>query len=274
MRTDFITMRYYETYYYANVIHNVLASPGAYLRNLNDWYEDKEIDLFLRPFMKWSVLHDLSYFIIKSLMYEKVEADSAKAYLGNVNFQLWVDEALSYHRLKSGGFQLWLAANNLSRTEISDEDIHGYIESLQEGGELDSLLEQMTNEVFFVLFGNRSLLSVLNNYIAEIIIGADGDYSHVDCYKFINKKGRVKRVYIPMWVKNAVFFRDRGRCVFCNTDLSGVLKSQNDIHYDHIVALDDGGINDVTNMQLLCGSCNLKKGTSPVGTSASYETWY
>ena len=35
-----------------------------------------------------------------------------------------------------------------------------------------------------------------------------------------------------------------------------------------------GGINDVTNIQLLCEACNLSKGKKALPVSNLYEPWY
>ncbi len=43
MRETFQRMEFFETYYYANVIHNVLENTWPYLRNLNSWRECKTI---------------------------------------------------------------------------------------------------------------------------------------------------------------------------------------------------------------------------------------
>ena len=48
---------------------------------------------------------------------------------------------------------------------------------------------------------------------------------------------------------------------------------EREIHYDHMVPLEQGGMNDVTNIQLLCSSCNLSKGTFSA-TSNIYQNWY
>ena len=79
---------------------------------------------------------------------------------------------------------------------------------------------------------------------------------------------------IPDWVRRAVFFRDRGMCVTCGIDLSGLGSIWSDEHFDHIVPLASGGLNDITNIQLLCAGCNLKKGGRNTLTSTSYEDWY
>ena len=47
----------------------------------------------------------------------------------------------------------------------------------------------------------------------------------------------------------------RGRCAYCRDRLS------RGYHVDHILALANGGTNDRANLQILCGPCNLSKGT-------------
>jgi len=46
----------------------------------------------------------------------------------------------------------------------------------------------------------------------------------------------------------------RRRCAACSTDL------RPGFHVDHILAVARGGSNDPSNLQLLCKTCNLKKG--------------
>ena len=60
---------------------------------------------------------------------------------------------------------------------------------------------------------------------------------------------------------------------------TGVLRSNGfDVvetgNFDHIIPLALGGINDVTNIQLLCESCNKSKGANKISTSTKYERWY
>lgn len=88
-------------------------------------------------------------------------------------------------------------------------------------------------------------------------------------------EGNFSRIHMPEWAKRAVFYRDRGRCVLCGKDLCGQLaiSGEREIHYDHMVPLEQGGMNDVTNIQLLCSSCNLSKGTFSA-TSNIYQNWY
>jgi 5-methylcytosine-specific restriction endonuclease McrA len=79
----------------------------------------------------------------------------------------------------------------------------------------------------------------------------------------------------PSWAQRAVFFRDRGRCVLCDKDLSGLTNLANSENYDHIVPLGRHGLNDVSNLQLLCAECNqIEKKDGHGRTSSEYQTWY
>jgi hypothetical protein len=274
MRESLLSMEYFETYYYANIVHNVLDDTMDYLRNLNNWHEDREVDLFLQPFPKWSVLHDLSHFIIAELMYERLDDVTLDSIVNNRKYELWVDQALRHHGFRTDGFRHWMQVNARSLDEITEDDIYEYHHDLGETGELDALLTQLSNEVFFLLFGNRALLARLNNYVAAAVRDISKDELEPDLAGLMERDGVPARAHIPEWVRRAVFFRDRGMCAACNTDLSGLVTVHNDKHFDHIIPLAEGGINDVTNIQLLCGTCNLTKGKKVVGTSNRYEAWY
>lgn len=87
---------------------------------------------------------------------------------------------------------------------------------------------------------------------------------------FVTNKDKIKRGYFPIWLKNAVFFRDKGTCsnAECRCDLSNLIRTQNTIHIDHIIPLDLYGTNDSSNFQLLCETCNTSKGGGSTLTSS------
>lgn len=62
---------------------------------------------------------------------------------------------------------------------------------------------------------------------------------------------RTKRPPIPRDVADAVWRRDRGRCVYCG--------ATENLQYDHIIPFSKGGATSLENLQLLCQKCNLEK---------------
>jgi HNH endonuclease len=57
---------------------------------------------------------------------------------------------------------------------------------------------------------------------------------------------------IPQDVKIEVAARDGGRCRQCG--------SNKELHFDHVIPWSKGGANTADNIQLLCGTCNRRKG--------------
>ena len=61
---------------------------------------------------------------------------------------------------------------------------------------------------------------------------------------------------IPQDVKIEVAVRDGGRCRQCG--------SNKELHFDHVIPWSKGGPNTVDNLQLLCGTCNRRKGADDI----------
>lgn len=57
--------------------------------------------------------------------------------------------------------------------------------------------------------------------------------------------------YIPKLVKEGVYTRDRCKCTNCGSKYA--------LEYDHIIPFAKGGMTKLSNMQLLCRNCNLRK---------------
>jgi hypothetical protein len=65
---------------------------------------------------------------------------------------------------------------------------------------------------------------------------------------------RPTRVSISTELRRAVFERDGGRCVECDSAF--------DIQYDHILPVAHGGATTLQNLQILCADCNRRKSDS------------
>ncbi|PXA04023.1 hypothetical protein DDZ13_08235 [Coraliomargarita sinensis] len=130
------------------------------------------------------------------------------------------------------------------------------------------LFDKMSEEVFHILFPNRNFLIKFNRLVAEQI--QETKYPT----NVLTKKGTIKRVSIPKWVQNAVFHRDKGRCIYCNTDLTGIVNTLTTKNFDHIVPLDMHGANDPCNIQLACEKCNKSKSNTEASTTNKYHPWW
>lgn len=115
-------------------------------------------------------------------------------------------------------------------------------------------LNSLTDKYFHILFTDglfRYKFSQILSNIVRIL-------NPKDHLKYIREDGQIRRIKPPKWLQKGIFKRDKGHCVSCNKDLTGVFSLEN-IHYDHIISLANFGVNDPINFQLLCQDCNLSK---------------
>lgn len=271
-----VEMGYYNIYYYCNILDNLLH----YFTEHIDWittgaqFSGPYFEAEVPNFAKYSALHEFCFFAVKVLVNEDAE-DSLKVVqerydeLKNENnktkrlrkaFQfdedhrdgkIEIDRILFAYKPEAQSFFSFLLNSDCKC--ISND----YLDFVFLNGDLEDVLTQMSRELFYVLFQNRDFLFRFNTYMANA------------------NPSRIKRCSIPIWVKRAVRFRDRGRCVCCGADLSGHFDCEDEgaVHYDHIVSLHEGGLNDVSNIQLLCQKCNLSKSGESY-TSTVYKDWY
>lgn len=150
-----------------------------------------------------------------------------------------------------------------------DEDSGAYEWFLENEDQFCDLFSEMSEEAFYILLNNRKLLLKFNAIVSTHIY----DKNLIYPIKYMTGKGTIKRCHIPVWVKKAIFHRDKGRCVFCNTDLTNLINSFKKTNFDHIVPLDMYGVNDPCNIQLTCETCNKSKSNIEVTTSEKYFSW-
>jgi hypothetical protein len=90
--------------------------------------------------------------------------------------------------------------------------------------------------------------------IAKIGLGAAE--AKIAGYEAKKRRARIlgRRESIPERVRQEVWRRDQGRCVYCG--------SRERLEFDHIIPFSRGGSSTVRNLQLLCERCNRRKGAT------------
>ncbi|MEG0773912.1 HNH endonuclease [Clostridium sp.] len=122
---------------------------------------------------------------------------------------------------------------------------------------IDKIMPYVVDDIFTVLYSNKKFLYDFNLQLSQLI----SHLAKAEYPDFFKKDGVIKRCeYIPQWLKDGVFYRDKGRCQICGRDLTRILNLDNKINYDHIIPLECGGTNDPTNFQITCENCNKSKG--------------
>lgn len=250
-------MKYQVTYYYCNFINNILCNKYSSVCDIEDFFEDDYLSELDKPFSKKSIFHKfIRYIIINEL--------SVNCPVCEDNRDTFLDDLFNHYNIPVLSYDKWVEGS-------VNGDFFDYFFDLVLDGNVDSLIELISDEVFYIMFMNRKALLKFNEIASHYV---SQNICKTSSKKFWKTDGKLKRVYIPKWVKKAVYFRDRGQCVLCGKDLSGCLSINNKLQYDHIVPLAKGGLNDISNMQLLCENCNKLKLDDKITTSEKYERWY
>ncbi|HDC0618635.1 TPA: HNH endonuclease [Salmonella enterica] len=266
---------YHDVYFFCHAIKNILNNQSDYIRGLNDFYGDGRINRFDIPFPRWSHFHDFVEFIVLNIYSEDLKHD----HLSNVlnNMKNYSSRAVSDDNISVNSFEYihekYLAHLNENELEISYTTVSDLEEFLYEFHSSEEFLKHIENtvrEVFYILFGNRKVMQDFNEMIAR----AREDEIDIIDTKYHKDNGVLKRKNIPEWVKNAVYHRDKGRCVVCKKDITRIVNIYNIVNFDHIVPLAMFGLNDISNIQLLCAECNGEKKANNTLTSHDYYEWY
>ena len=274
MKSKLFQMEYYDTYHFALMLDGILKPSFEYPEFVDQFFDGLEHGQFLAGFQRFSALHQFIEFEIETVTLQSVDDVVEDALVNVEGYELWINEALRYFKIEHTAFEEWLDEKGIELENISETLIREYHDHLYDTGPFQALLARLTEEIFFLLFMNRDFLRRFNESVASYVMQFKIKNLSKDEKLLFTKDGVLKRGRIPVWARRAVFFRDRGLCGYCHRDISGLVSIHSDKHYDHIVPLAKGGINDVTNLQLLCEKCNLRKKHRNTNTSKYYERWY
>lgn len=230
-----------------------------------DW-EDPELLRGLGKFSKISLLH--------RYIYAMIDVEHRREYRKNAD--LYETEEIAYlERLFDayliGHLPYAAFASSIPPEEAASRDEDPFYRwFLTQERSFELLWEKLTDEAFHLLFGNRKFLLKFNLAVSGFL----GAHGAAIPSEYLASDGKIRRQALPVWTRDAVFYRDHGRCVLCQVDLSGLLSTDRTDHFDHMVPLAVWGTNDPCNIQLLCEACNLKKAAGEPITGHRYSAWW
>ena len=251
-----------DLYFICQMIDKSLDNSMNQMRQIDEFMGDTACIRLLENYPKYTPLHQYIEYVVESVIWEDYQRE-IKEVISLKRNTLWVDYLLDAHK-----FDLNIVKwhKNNQQNKYVDE----YLIFLNDSDILNNLLSIVSKEVFHVIFSNKKVLHNFAKLAAVHIIEIAPSFYP----EKLTSKGYLKRATIPIWVKNTIFHRDKGICTNCKTDLTRLINMQGLLHFDHIVPLSQGGMNDVTNLQVLCSSCNLKKSSRHQCSSFEYESWY
>ena len=267
-------MKYFNTYYFCSVIQYIIEDSDLdYVGTLAE-FTDPLSECKREDFPQESYLQSFVDFTVERILFEQneykasdiadaIEADGYENVINNNHEVFYSHEykytifelAIIHYQGCKEKMQDWIE-KNVAPEEFDALDVAINYTNYLEGNYYD-VINSIKNEVFYLLFQNRYFLMQFNVLISDI------------------HPGKSERKNIPTWVKSAVKYRDKCKCVMCQKDLSGIMdvEEYRDKQFDHIVPLEVGGFNDVSNLQLMCSKCNQKKGIKTY-TNNIYHFYY
>jgi hypothetical protein len=287
-RKHWLDHRHYRTYEVALGITRAIG-PSGDLRDLESLAD--EIAVFLPPWQKETAVHRFARFIADEMFLQDTQGRYVEVYEhGSGRIQtvryLPVDVAMRSYGIGSGEMftiperhGTEIREGNVVRWEESSQvadACYAYTLDLQLTNDYDRLLTQIADEVFHTIFPNRVLLSRLHEVLAIYVSEHDSETfaDEPGIAKLFTKEGHLKRVAPPRWARRAVFFRDNGHCATCGSDLTGLIDPLPAAQFDHIMPLSLGGLNDVSNLQLLCQACNREKAAMLIEPSTRFRRYF
>lgn len=230
-----------------------------------DW-NDPDLLLGIAKFFRISLLH--------RYIYAMIAAEHRHEYRSNAD--LYETEEISNLQRLFDVYCIGYVPYDKFTSPIPPEEATSRAEDpfyqwyLSQEASFELLWEKLTDETFHLLFGNRAFLLKFNLSVSRFV----DRYKAAIPAEYLGRDGKIKRQPLPVWARDAVFYRDHGRCVLCQVDLSGLLSTDRFDHFDHIVPLASLGTNDPCNLQLLCEACNLRKAAGEPVTGHRYPPWW
>lgn len=247
-----------ESYAYADKVRKAIFEDLYVIEPIDVASDlDKQIE---KP-QKWSLLHDYIDYVVRDELSFYFRGGGWDYDDVQPAFSMLDSHGVKYLTLESY-IEEWYRDDDTGETipiteELMEQYKYQYASEYLEDVVLDSLPSLIVTEVFTLLFADREAMKAFNLKVAEGL----GD--------------RTPRcTYWPKWLERALFCREKGLCALCKADLTSLHHVTGKLAIDHIVPIALNGVNDPTNLQILCEGCNGKKSGSKVVTSNALPVFW
>ncbi len=271
-------MEYFDTYYFCSIAQYLIEESDLDFASTLAEFTDPVGEFEREDYPKDSYLHRFVEFLVERILFEQnkyMAVDIEHAIDENGYKKVILEDHKVFHRKCLGDdyryttfelailhyhgsiekMKVWIT-NNIDESQFDYLDVAAEYTNYLESQYYD-VIDNIKRDVLHLLFQNRMFLMHFNTFMSDVL------------------QGKSSRKNMPQWVKRAVYYRDNGRCVMCQKDLSGLVDVEEEYEkqFDHIVPLEQGGLNEISNIQLMCSCCNQKKGTQTY-TSNVYRFLY
>lgn len=240
-----------ETYSYADKVRKEIFEDDFMIDPIDI---ASDLDNQLSKPRKWTLLHDYIDYVVRDDLNFYFRGGGWDYEDINPIFSMLDAHSIEYLTLEQYIEELFRDDEAGAKIDITEEYIeeHKYEYALNYLEEivLNTLPSMLVPEVFTLLFSDREAMKAFNLKVADTL----GD--------------RTPRcTYWPKWLQRALFCREKGLCAICKADLTSLHHVNGKLAIDHIVPIALNGVNDPTNLQILCEACNGKKSGTEVVTS-------
>lgn len=247
-----------ESYSYADKVRKAIFEDDFQIDPIDI---ASDLDNQVAKPQKWTLLHDYINYIVREDLnfyfhgggwdYEDVNPIFSMLNTYDIRYlalEQYIEEQL---RDDETGETVEVTESHIEEHKY-DYALH-YLEEIV----VNNLPSMIVPEVFTLLFSDREAMKAFNLKVSDTLG---------------TKTPRC--TYWPKWLERALFCREKGLCAICKADLTSLHHVNGKLAIDHIVPIALNGVNDPTNLQILCEGCNGKKSGTEVVTSNALPVFW
>lgn len=242
------------------------------LEDFWNWEKENIIKVLIKPHRKTVIHMWLEYYVhVDCELYNAKTSLDKESYNNEMIYLLHEVEVLprEYEPIRYTTEYFRLELNEAEFITIITDENNKKIQELEQmvSDNLQKINDLIIHSAFQIIMQNRMFLHDFHLRLSKIL-KKRFDWISENYPENVTDTKKLKREnYWPTWLEDAIFYRDKGTCVICRRDVSGLRNLSMKQAIDHIIPISLYGSNDATNLQILCRSCNEEKGNRSTATS-------